>query len=124
MREEAGDRKGFQRLEIAIFDAWYPSSTQLMVLTWEEAGKRKAAEWMARDAVALGEPSCLQYLIRIRGKTDRKEAERLQRLVVDAGHPFALQGLAEMRQWAGDEVGAGTLLRFGLEPDGQISDPW
>ncbi|MER5650207.1 hypothetical protein [Streptosporangium sp. NPDC002524] len=125
MREEAGDREGVERLATAVFDAGYPSQMQLLVRQWEKAGEREKAEGLARDAVELGEPSCLQHLIWMRGKAgDRKEAERLQRLVVDAGHPFALQRLAEMRQWADDEAGARNLLRFGLEPDGQIADLW
>ncbi|MCP2353365.1 hypothetical protein HD597_000385 [Nonomuraea thailandensis] len=90
------------------------------------AGMQEEAERLARaDTATSGNIAVLGILARLRDLAgDRKEAEQFARTAADAGNTDAFWRLA----WCWRERGVagrwGDLLRYGLESDGQIADPW
>ncbi|WP_329082442.1 SEL1-like repeat protein [Streptosporangium sp. NBC_01469] len=125
IREQAGDRQGAEQFYQLAADAGDTSALWALARMREQVGDGAQAERLARSAADAGDPSALHKLAQMREAAgDRREAERLCRLTADIGDPLALKEMAGLRQRAGDEEGGARLVRFGLEADGRIADPW
>ncbi|XVQ89111.1 hypothetical protein ACQP2K_17355 [Microbispora siamensis] len=150
LREHAGDHEEAERLARAATSAEDAEDVGGTGALWdlvnlrEEAGNSEDAERLARVAIEMGDASGLAELVRSRAEAGNVEgAERLAWAAADAGNFFPLSNLARLRKQAGDHdeteqiapitTNAGTrhgdgtwgdLLRFGLEADGRIADPW
>ncbi|MFJ5657501.1 sel1 repeat family protein [Streptomyces microflavus] len=152
-REESGDREGAEAIARQAVEAGHPYAMFRLAMRRQESGDRESAEALYRQAGDAGFPEALSHLAELREKAgDREDAETLTRQAADAGLPYALSDLAELREKAGDLEdaealyqqaadagdsdaishltrlrGAGDgagMLRYGLELDGTMSDPW
>ncbi|GAA0989143.1 hypothetical protein GCM10009555_072470 [Acrocarpospora macrocephala] len=122
--ERNGHGKAFERLSELTMHNGRPGGLLAIALLREEAGDHARAERLCRAAVDSGDTIALWHLAEIRERAgDREEAERLARSAADAGHIGALLNVAIRREQAGDARWPG-LLRFGVEADGRVADPW
>lgn len=95
------------------------SDLELLAEIHEEDGELFEAEAVADLAAEQGYPSVLLALVAERfNKGDKKQAERLARRAADAGDSY---GLRELARCSPDDDLLQQMLKFGLEPDGQIS---
>ncbi|MFI7701309.1 hypothetical protein [Nonomuraea sp. NPDC049480] len=127
MREQAGDQEGAQRLaQVAADTDGQTDAVWILARMRERAGDKEGAEQLARTAAdAYGDTAALRNLAWTRERAgDHEEAERLAFVAADAGDTLALQGLAQKREQAGTTGQWSDLLRFGLEADGQLANPW
>jgi hypothetical protein len=121
MRERTGDREGAEQLA----RAGDPALLRNLAAMREQARDQAEAERLYRAAADVGNTAALSALARLREQAgDQAEAERLYRAATDAGDTWALQALARK----GGRLDTGgrwsDLLRFGLEADGRVADPW
>ncbi|MFC4062903.1 hypothetical protein ACFOWE_31830 [Planomonospora corallina] len=124
-RERIGDAEGAERLAQAAAAAGDPSALQDLSGIREQAGDHQDAERLAYAAADAGNTSAFHNLIEQREQAgDRQGAERLAYAAADAGDASALWNLARLRMQTIADERWKDLLRFGLEADGTISDPW
>ncbi|WP_158715803.1 MULTISPECIES: type IV pilus biogenesis/stability protein PilW [unclassified Streptomyces] len=114
----------------------------------EEAGDRKGAENLYRQAAERDSSFALNFLAILREQTgDPEDAENFARLAADLGSPDTLYRLGRLRERAGNRKGTENLYRQvagrghardmppgnsafdawwpdGLDPDGQPIPPW
>jgi TPR repeat protein len=153
MRANEKDREGVELHVRRAADGGHHLSLRELAWLWEVAGDDTRAESLYQQAADSGDASALCRVAEVRVRRgDRIGAERLYRQAVDAGDPYALGELARMLHAAGDQPAAEVLarkaadagvhyalkelaeasddpkwrqlLRYGLEPDGTISDSW
>jgi hypothetical protein len=88
---------------------------------WKDGLTARDIEPLARQAADAGDPSILVILAQqLDSAGDHAGAERLARQAADAGIAVALRELAQQRRGRAWQ----QMLRYGLEPDGSVSDPW
>lgn len=92
---------------------------ELLAEIYEENGERSKAENFADLVAEGGSMSALLALVAERfNKGDKIGAERIARKAADGGDSY---GLHEIARCSPDDDRLQRILRFGLEPDGQIS---
>ncbi|MFF4128373.1 tetratricopeptide repeat protein [Microbispora rosea] len=95
-----------------------------------DGGRWEMAELLARAAVEAGEIWCLHNLAKKNEQAGRpSEAERLYLVSADAGQCSVLgepaaKDLSLLWMARGKTESAQMVLRFGLDADGRIADPW
>lgn len=154
IREELGDHEAADRLYQQAADSEDPLATVARIQEiQEQSADPSAAERLAAWASDTGDTGVLLVIARVRKASgDHAGAERLYQQAAHARDPYALASLARIREESGDPSGAERLawraadggdasalrdlaqtrdeprwkqlLRYGLEPDGSISDPW
>ncbi|MGW0314012.1 SEL1-like repeat protein [Streptomyces flavidovirens] len=117
-REERGDEIGAERLARRAFD-----EDEVGVLDWlarqrHESGDLHGAERLYRYAEQAG--TLLPGLADCLAKTNWEAARSMLLQRVNSGY---WQAGREMADFLGDEEGQ-QMRRYGLEPDGSLSDPW
>ncbi|MBT2568684.1 sel1 repeat family protein [Arthrobacter sp. ISL-85] len=92
---------------------------ELLAEIYEESGEGAKAEGLADLIAERGSMSALLALVAERfNKGDKREAERLARKAADGGDSY---GLHELARCSPDNDRLQQMLKFGLEPNGQIS---
>ncbi|MBV9383062.1 MAG: sel1 repeat family protein, partial [Streptosporangiaceae bacterium] len=121
-RDMAGDQEGAERLARQGADAGDPRALAKLAEARLITGDRQEAARLGQLAADAGSLHALVILAGICEETgDREGAERLARRAADAGDTRALADLARTRP---EDPRWRQLLRYGLEADGRISDPW
>ncbi|MGW0248627.1 hypothetical protein ACWDYH_18530 [Nocardia goodfellowii] len=106
---------GTELLVLALSEGRTLSRRERIVELWT-AGKRAAAERLAVDAAAAGEPMPLRDLINHhRRAADRERKEELARLAADHGDHQPLRTIAYRYERGGDRRRAAQLYQQGLE---------
>ncbi|MER6828853.1 hypothetical protein ABT352_22930 [Streptosporangium sp. NPDC000563] len=129
LREEGIYRAGAERFTRDAADAW-DALLQLRdaAVDWDalvQLEDRAGVERIAREVAAAGRVGALGFLSLLLKEAGYWEgAERMAREAADAGSKYALEFLAQCQEEAGAKGCWSDLLRFGLEADGRISDPW
>src|ERR1019366_2442529 len=117
-RDAAGDQFGAMLLLEESMELRSPDGRQIMF----EARDPAAAGQLARQAIDAGDTWALRMVAFGREVDgDHEGAERLARRAADAGDRRAMVDLAYNRP---EDPRWRQLLRYGLEADGRISDPW
>ncbi|GGQ18027.1 hypothetical protein [Streptosporangium pseudovulgare] len=122
-REQAGDHAEAEQWVRRLCEAGSDEySITRMAKSRRERGDHRGAERLYRILVEFGKITPLFALSRLRREFgDEPEAERLARQAADAGYSTPLVSLA--RELARHDVWQ-RLLRYGLEADGRVADPW
>jgi hypothetical protein len=117
-----GDHEGAERLARRAADSDGGRTLVKLAQQRQITGDRQEAARLCQLAADVGSPAALVILAGICEETgDREGAERLARRAADAGDRRALVDLAGNRP---EDPRWQQLLRYGLEADGRISDPW
>ncbi|MDH2426456.1 hypothetical protein [Sphaerisporangium sp. TRM90804] len=124
-RQQVGDQEGAEQLAHAAAHAGNVWVLRDLALSLEQQGDRDGAKRLYHAAADAGNTGALAEVARLRQQAgDLEDAERLARMAADAGHTWALWELAELQEKLEPGGQWGILLRFGLEGDGRIADPW
>ncbi|MET9067784.1 hypothetical protein [Streptosporangium sandarakinum] len=122
-REQAGDHAEAEQWARRLCEAGSNEySITQMAESRRERGDHRGAERLYRILIEFGEITPLLALSRLRRESgDEPEAEQLARQAADAGYSTPLVHLAG--ELARHDVWQ-RLLRYGLEADGRVADPW
>jgi TPR repeat protein len=121
-RELDGDHEGAEDLARRGADAGDGRALVKLARMRQIDGNQQEAVRLCQLAADAGSPAALVILAGICEETgDREGAERLARRAADAGDRRAMVDLAYNRP---EDPRWRQLLRYGLEADGRISDPW
>ncbi|WP_405852227.1 transcriptional regulator [Streptomyces sp. NBC_00090] len=117
-REERGDGVGAERLARRAFDEDEPGVLNWLAEQRHKSGDLQGAKGLFHYAEQAGTllPSLVDYL----AKTDREAGRAMLLHRVNSGYWRAGHGMADFLGGAeGQQV-----RRYGLKPDGSLSDPW
>ncbi|MEU3163781.1 hypothetical protein [Streptosporangium sp. NPDC006930] len=119
--EEDQNREQAEQMYQAVADSGGIMGLALLAYARERSGAQEEAERLALRVADAGLPVALRTLAELRqAAEDWKGAESVARQAADAGAPEVLMSLTQKQA----EPTQQHLLRYGLEPDGSISDPW
>jgi hypothetical protein len=90
-------------------------------LVWLPWTRELISEGQRRHAADTGDTNALCAMAWLKEKAGDLAGLMSARLAADAGNTLALRALAGVR-WSDPRLR--QMLRYGLEPDGQVSDPW
>ena len=120
IRERAGDPVEADRFAHRAADGGRPGGLRAVVLMREESGDREGAERLALDAACAGRVYPLTELALERERAgDGQNAMRLHVAVANSQGGYVLGHMASATGRPRD-----AFDRYGLEPDGTLSDPW